>query len=168
MLATVCCDGQTLNHVLCLLGSEKLYGPTTCNRALLRGDPANSKHLYNICTTSSQRLRRWSNIVQMLYKRFVFTGERWGCKTHVMKRAHFRLLKRPQFYWTSCRWYCRPGIYYNDPLLFTAHPCATFVELQVSVAIAWFLFKYKCVSYQRDECYKNGIYRELYRSFLSF
>ena len=32
------------------------------------------KHKYNICTTSAQRLRRWSNIVQMLYKYFVFTG----------------------------------------------------------------------------------------------
>ena len=32
------------------------------------------KHLYNICTTSAQRLRRWSNIVQMLYKCFVFAG----------------------------------------------------------------------------------------------
>ena len=28
--------------------------------------PANTNHLYNICTTSAQRLRRWSNIVQML------------------------------------------------------------------------------------------------------
>ena len=36
--------------------------------------PANTKHLYNICTTSAQRLRRWSNIVQMLYKCFVFAG----------------------------------------------------------------------------------------------
>ena len=27
--------------------------------------PANTKHLYSICTTSAQRLRRWSNIVQM-------------------------------------------------------------------------------------------------------
>ena len=34
--------------------------------------PANMKHLYNICTTSSERLRGWSNIVQMLYKSFVF------------------------------------------------------------------------------------------------
>ena len=30
--------------------------------------PADTKHLYDICTTSAQRLRRWSNIVQMLYK----------------------------------------------------------------------------------------------------
>ena len=32
------------------------------------------KHLYNICTTSAQCLRHWSNIVQMLYKCFVFAG----------------------------------------------------------------------------------------------
>ena len=35
--------------------------------------PANTKHLYSICPTSAQRLRRWSNIVQILYKCFVFT-----------------------------------------------------------------------------------------------
>ena len=39
----------------------------------LRDDPANTKHLYNISTTSVQRLRRWSNIVQMVYKCSVFT-----------------------------------------------------------------------------------------------
>ena len=38
-------------------------------------NPANTKHLHNICTTSAQRLRRWSNIVQMLYKCFVFAGK---------------------------------------------------------------------------------------------
>ena len=36
--------------------------------------PANTKHLYNMCTTSAQRLRRWSNIAQILNKCFVFTG----------------------------------------------------------------------------------------------
>ena len=36
--------------------------------------PVNTKHLYNICTTLAQRLRRWTNIVQMLYKYFVFPG----------------------------------------------------------------------------------------------
>ena len=41
----------------------------------LRTHPANTKHLYNICTTSAQRLRRWSNIIQMLYKCFVFAGQ---------------------------------------------------------------------------------------------
>ena len=38
--------------------------------------PANTKHLYNICTTSAQRLQRWANIVQMLYKCFVLIGIR--------------------------------------------------------------------------------------------
>ena len=33
--------------------------------------PANTKHLNNISTTSAQRLRRWSNVPQMLYKCFV-------------------------------------------------------------------------------------------------
>ena len=32
--------------------------------------------LYNICTTSAQRLRRWSNILQMLYKMFCVYWER--------------------------------------------------------------------------------------------
>ena len=42
----------------------------------------NTKQLYNICTTAAQRLRRWSNVVQMLYKCFVFAGYLcWGCAT---------------------------------------------------------------------------------------
>ena len=34
---------------------------------------ANTKHKYNICTTSAQRLRRWADVVQMSYKCFMFT-----------------------------------------------------------------------------------------------
>ena len=34
----------------------------------------NTKHMYNICTTLDQRRRRWADVVQMLYKCFVFTG----------------------------------------------------------------------------------------------
>ena len=47
-----------------------------CVRRVVSATPANKKHLYNIniCTISAQRLRRWSNIVQMLYKCFVFAG----------------------------------------------------------------------------------------------
>ena len=36
--------------------------------------PANTKHLYNICTKLDQRRRRWADVVQMLYKCFVFAG----------------------------------------------------------------------------------------------
>ena len=42
-------------------------------------DPTNTKHLYNMCITSAQRLRRWSNIVHMLYKCFVFTDNVMLC-----------------------------------------------------------------------------------------
>ena len=37
-------------------------------------NPVNTKHLYSICTMLDQRLRRWSDVVQMLYKCFVFAG----------------------------------------------------------------------------------------------
>ena len=36
--------------------------------------PANTKHLYNIYTTSAQRRRRWAGVAQILYKCFVFAG----------------------------------------------------------------------------------------------
>ena len=36
--------------------------------------PQDTQQTQNICTTSAQRLRRWTNIVQMLYKCFVFPG----------------------------------------------------------------------------------------------
>ena len=39
--------------------------------------PVNTKHLYNICTISGQRRRRWADVVQMLYKCFVFVEN--GC-----------------------------------------------------------------------------------------
>ena len=36
--------------------------------------PVETKHLYNICTMLAQRRRRWADVVQRLYKCFVFTG----------------------------------------------------------------------------------------------
>ena len=39
---------------------------------MIRAYPANTKHLYNICTMLDQRRRRWADAVQMLYKCFVF------------------------------------------------------------------------------------------------
>ena len=36
--------------------------------------PANTKHSYDICTMLDQRRRRWADVVQMLYKCFVFAG----------------------------------------------------------------------------------------------
>ena len=36
--------------------------------------PANTKHMYNICTMLDQRQGCWADDVQMLYKCFVFAG----------------------------------------------------------------------------------------------
>ena len=46
-----------------------------CNVGLY---PANTKHLYYICTMLAQRRRRWAGVVQMLYKCFVFAGYTWA------------------------------------------------------------------------------------------
>ena len=62
-----------------------------------------TSHLYNIYTTSAQRLRRWSSIVQMLYKCFVFAGMRirddyhpQPCQLLKMKRCHRRSFSSPR------------------------------------------------------------------------
>ena len=52
--------------------------------------PANTKHLYNICTMLDQRRRRWADVVQMLYKCFVLAG--YGL--HAMA-AHFKTIIIP-------------------------------------------------------------------------
>ena len=36
--------------------------------------PVHAKHLYIICTMLDQRRRRYADVVQMLYKCFVFAG----------------------------------------------------------------------------------------------
>ena len=58
-------------------------GPVCHCQCVTVSIPANTKHLYNMYTTSAQRLRRWSNIVYMLYKCFMFTGYRpcWTTNT---------------------------------------------------------------------------------------
>ena len=51
--------------------------------------PANTKYLHNICTTSIQRLRRWTDIIQMLCKYFVFAGTSASfCITSVQLRPN--------------------------------------------------------------------------------
>ena len=49
--------------------------------------PANTKHLYNIYTTSAQRLRRWSNIVQS-HTNVVFTGCRYTHGVSLFRNTH--------------------------------------------------------------------------------
>ena len=46
-----------------------------CNKVLpSESMPVKTKHLYNICTMLDQRRRRWADVVQMVYKCFVFDG----------------------------------------------------------------------------------------------
>ena len=42
--------------------------------------PANTKHLYNICTMLVQRQRRWADVVQMLYDFLCLLGGGGGYK----------------------------------------------------------------------------------------
>ena len=63
------CNQQTQN--ICIIFVQRLLNVFDVGPTLY---PANTKHLYNICTTSAQRLRCWTDIVQMLYKCFVFAG----------------------------------------------------------------------------------------------
>ena len=71
---------EVLIRTECLLARTGDAGPTFNRHWVgvgLQSPPdqllfqANTKHLYNICTTPAQRLRR---IVQMVYKCFVFPG----------------------------------------------------------------------------------------------
>ena len=64
----MCCD-ITINCIPSLCALDASDSPHA------HGNPGNTKHLYNICTTSAQRLPRWSDIVQMLYKYFMFAGK---------------------------------------------------------------------------------------------
>ena len=48
---------------------------TSANALQERLYPANTKHLYNICAMFDQPRRRWADVVQMLYKWFVFAGD---------------------------------------------------------------------------------------------
>ena len=77
---------------LCAVGYAQVYQKES-SIIYLGHIPANTKPLFNICTTSAPRLRRWSNDVQVLYKCFMFN---WmlvailpqSVKNDVMPRSH--------------------------------------------------------------------------------
>ena len=56
---------KTFEHEACVDATQLVLTQKTRNISIL----------HDICTTSAQRLRRWSNIVQMLCKCFVITGK---------------------------------------------------------------------------------------------
>ena len=74
------------------------------NRTISR--PANTKHLYSICTTPAQRLRR-CNIAQVLYKCFVFTGQLCTYRLHRIRVTSWgsRVVLSEAVDW--CIWFTR-------------------------------------------------------------
>ena len=59
--------------------------------------PANTKHLYNICTTSAQHLRRWTKIVEIFC---VYWVERSPANTRCWSSAGLMLGQRRRW-WAS-------------------------------------------------------------------
>ena len=56
-------------------GRGSMWGGADISVIALAKSPVNTKHLYNICTMLDQRRRRWSDVVQILYKCFCVC---WG------------------------------------------------------------------------------------------
>ena len=62
----------------------RVHRKTVSRDSLLFSITANTKHLYNICTMLDQRWERWADVVQMLYKCFVFAGISLTSRWHVV------------------------------------------------------------------------------------
>ena len=88
--------------------------------------PVNTKHLHNICTASTQRLRRLSNIVQMLYKCFVFTGLLSPFTTRATHSNFFFASSSPEAFFLECAVFTKliPHIacFLKCPVLKADHP----------------------------------------------
>ena len=94
-----------------------------------------SKQTQNICTTSVQRLRRWSDIVQMLYKCPVFCGIDYRIIPENTRRPHdvasmlvHRLRRWPNIKTTPCQRLVSAGIKHCD-IAFVSVPLRLKCEL---------------------------------------
>ena len=75
-----------------LLGIGRRFFSSTA-RGLLVDYLVNTKYFYSICTMSGQRRRRWPDVVEMLYKCFVFAGKMWcGDLDYCRKNNHVIML----------------------------------------------------------------------------
>ena len=61
---------------------EQVTLPGQCHH-LPVSHPVNTKRLCNICTMFDLRQSHWADVVQMLYKCFVFTGQTLVISTHI-------------------------------------------------------------------------------------
>ena len=108
----------------------------------------NTKHLYNICTTLYQRRRRWTDVVQMLYKCYVFTGYSECDLTPVMLgpeillQTFFRQNKLPLKFikwFVMYAWVHQIIIFYHNAY-FTY--IANFSSLKAGNYVSNYMFKY--------------------------
>ena len=60
-----------------------------------------TKHLYNICTMLDQRRRRWTGVVQMLYKYFVFVTPPSLTLVPLKLRGYKLQIVLRHFFWTD-------------------------------------------------------------------
>ena len=78
-----------------MIHAHMLYGYSpiqTLKNGICYLIPVNTKHLYNICRMLDQRRRRWADVVQMLYKCFVFAGMHNYCFITYVKKAMFLVM----------------------------------------------------------------------------
>ena len=59
----------------------RISGAQMVHAMLYSGFPVSTENLYNICTMLNQRRRRWADVVQKLYKCFMFAGLAETCVT---------------------------------------------------------------------------------------
>ena len=70
LLELLCLPGV---HLIQTLLGQIWFNVIHVSPTFLANMPANTKHLYDICTMLDQRRKRWADVVQMLYK-LVFAG----------------------------------------------------------------------------------------------
>ena len=89
----------SLSHVFSLIPLSRSSLQIYLSLSLITSEiPANTWHLYNICTMLDQRRRRWAYVVQMLYKCFVFAGM---LLSHSLPLSHFLIFVHPAIRFVS-------------------------------------------------------------------
>ena len=122
---------------LCLIKATLLRLKVNCSfRACFSYISVNTKHLYDICTTLDQRQRRWTAVVQMLYKCFVFTRIR---VRHLISHLYIYLYSGPRIWKNQLNINCI--ILGQSPINFpfiaiqTYHSCNNALLMEISPTI---------------------------------
>ena len=91
------------NDHVCLFGLASSHAGCSGLPTIYQSIPSRHyQQTQNICTTSTQRIRRWSNILQKLYEYFVFIGLP-SVKPEVRETAYFSLVRSSLEYSSAVR-----------------------------------------------------------------